>query len=85
MGTVQWKYDDWRSYETPAQQLERLKLHLQEVGQFVIESSSKARSLKLSEQLLPYLRKEQQDLESKITLSRMGARGVSRFVRGANS
>lgn len=84
--TVTWQYADWRSQATPAAQLERLKLHLQEVEGFMVESSSKARSLKLSDTLLPHLQRELDRLESKINLSRMGNRfGVSSFLRGGGA
>lgn len=84
--TVTWQYADWRSQATPAAQLERLKLHLQEVEGFMVESSSKARTLKLSDTLLPHLQRELERLESKITMSRMGNRfGVSSFLRGGGA
>lgn len=84
--TVTWQYSDWRSQATPAAQLERLKLHLQEVEGFMVESSSKARTLKLSDILLPHLQRELERLESKLTMSRMGNRfGVSSFVRGGGA
>jgi hypothetical protein len=83
MATVTWQYSDWRLQSTPARQLERLKLHLQEVEGFMVESASKARTLKLSETLLPHLQAELDKLESKISLRAMGSRfGVSRFDRG---
>jgi hypothetical protein len=84
--TVTWTYADWRSQATPAAQLERLKLHLQEVEGFMVESSSKARTLKLSETLLPHLQAQLERLEAKIALSGMGNRfGVSSFHRGGNA
>lgn len=84
--TVTWQYSDWRSQATPAAQLERLKLHMAEVEGFMVESSSKARSLKLSDGLLPHLQSELQRLETRISMSRMGNRfGVSSFLRGGGA
>lgn len=84
--TVTWQYSDWRSQATPALQLERLKLHLQEVEGYMIESSSKARTIKLNDNLLPHLQAELQRLESKIALKSLGGRfGVSSFHRGGNA
>lgn len=84
--TVTWQYSDWRSQATPAQQLERLKLHLQEVEGFMMESSSKARTLRLADNLLPILQSELQRLEARISMRTLGSRfGVSRFDRGGNA
>jgi hypothetical protein len=84
--TVTWQYSDFRSQATPAAQLERLKLHLQEVSGFMVESSSKARTLKLSDTLLPHLQRELERLETKISLSRsIGQRGVLKFSRGGEA
>lgn len=84
--TVTWTYADWRSQATPAAQLERLKLHMAEVEGFMVESSSKARTLKLSDVLLPHLQKELERLESRIAMRAMGNRfGVSSFHRGGNA
>jgi len=59
---------------------------MQEVEGFMVESSSKARTLKLSDTLLPHLQRELERLESKLTMSRMGNRfGVSSFHRGGNA
>lgn len=86
MATVTWQYSDWRSQATPALQLERLKLHLQEVEGWMLESSSKGRAIKLSDALLPHLQAELQRLESKIAMRSLGARfGVSAFYRGGNA
>jgi hypothetical protein len=84
--TVTWQYADWRSQATPAAQLERLKLHMAEVEGFMVESSSKARTLKLSDTLMPILQAELQRLEAKSTMRSMGSRfGVSSFHRGGNA
>ncbi len=84
--TVTWQYSDWRSQATPALQLERLKLHLQEVEGYMIESSSKARTIKLSDSLLPHLQSELQRLEARVALKSLGGRfGVSSFQRGGNA
>jgi hypothetical protein len=84
--TVTWQYADWRSQATPAAQLERLKLHMAEVEGFMVESSSKARTLKLSDVLLPHLQRELERLEARITMKSMGNRfGVSSFHRGGNA
>ena len=86
MGTVNWQYSDWRMQTTPAKKLERLKLHMEEVEGFMVESASKARTLKLSETLLPMLQKNLDRLEAQIALSSgIGTRGVSRFERGTSS
>jgi hypothetical protein len=86
MATVSWQYHDWRSQTTPAAQLERLKLHLQEVSGFVLESASRARTIKLEASYLPMLNTELQRLESKVSLSNLGSRfGVSSFDRGGNA
>lgn len=86
MPTVTWTYSDWRSQATPAAQLERLKLHLQEVEGFMLESSSRARTLRLADNLLPTLQSELQRLEAKISMRSLGGRfGVSRFDRGGNA
>lgn len=83
--TVTWQYSDWRSQATPAAQLERLKLHLQEVEGFMVESSSRARTLRLADNLLPHLQSELQRLEARISLRTLGRFGVSRFDRGGNA
>lgn len=84
--TVTWTYADWRSQATPAAQLERLKLHMAEVEGFMVESSSKARTLKLSDVLMPHLQRELERLETKITMRSMGNRfGVSSFLRGGGA
>ena len=84
--TVTWQYSDFRSQPTPAAQLERLKLHLQEVEGFMVESSSRARTLKLNENLLPHLQAELQRLETKVALAfGIGRRGVSSFTRGSGA
>lgn len=84
--TVTWLYADFRSQATPALQLERLKLHMQEVEGFMVESASKARTLKLSEVLLPHLQAELQRLESRVAMRAMGNRfGVSSFLRGGGA
>lgn len=86
MATVTWQYSDWRSQATPAAQLERLKLHLQEVEGFMLESGSRARTLRLADNLLPTLQSELQRLEARISLRSLGGRfGVSRFDRGGNA
>ena len=86
MGTVTWQYSDWRIQRTLAAQLERLKLHMGEVESFIVESSSKARTLKLSDTLLPLLQKNLERLETQIALrAGLGTRGVSRFQRGTSS
>lgn len=52
----------------------------------MVESSAKARTLKLSETLLPHLQSELLRLEAKITMKSMGNRfGVSSFHRGGNA
>ena len=85
MGTVTWQYSDWRSQSTPAKQLERLKLHMQEVEAYLVESNSKGRTVKLSDTLLPLLQKNPERLETQVALATaLGTRGVSRFVRGTS-
>jgi hypothetical protein len=86
MATVNWTYSDWRSQTTVAAQLDRLKLHMQEVSGFVLESSAKARMLRLDEKYLPMLQAELQRLESKISIGAAGSRfGVSSFIRGGGA
>ncbi len=86
MGTVNWQYSDWRMQTTPEKKLERLKLHMEEVESFMVESASKARTLKLSDTLLPMLQTNLERLEAQIALrSGIGKRGVSRFQRGTSS
>lgn len=52
----------------------------------MVESSSKARTLKLSDVLLPHLQRELERLEARITMKSMGNRfGVSSFHRGGNA
>jgi len=59
---------------------------MQEVEGYMVESSSKARTVKLSETLLPHLQAELVRLENKIAVRSMGNRfGVSAFHRGGNS
>lgn len=84
MGTVSWSYSDWRSQATTALQLTRLRLHLQEVENYALESASRGRSLKLSDNLLPTLQAELERLERKIALAAVVGRfGVSSFERGS--
>lgn len=57
-----------------------------EVEGFMVESSSKARTLKLSDTLLPHLQAELLRLEGKIAMKSMGNRfAVSSFHRGGNA
>tara|TARA_R110000868_G_scaffold290194_1_gene550402 strand:- start:379 stop:639 length:261 start_codon:yes stop_codon:yes gene_type:complete len=86
MATVTWLYSDWRSQSTVALQLDRLKLHMQEVSGFVLESSAKARMLRLDTAYMPMLNTELQRLEAKLSISAAGARfGVSSFLRGGGA
>lgn len=86
MATVTWLYSDWRSQTTVALQLDRLKLHMQEVSGFVLESSAKARMLRLDEKYLPMLQADLQRLESKVSIAAAGSRfGVSSFIRGGGA
>lgn len=86
MATVTWTYADWRSQTTIAQQLDRLKLHMQEVSGFVLESSAKARMLRLDTDYMPMLDTALQRLEAKVSLSAAGSRfGVSSFIRGGGA
>ena len=81
---VNWSYSDWRSQPTQADQLEWLKLHMQEVSGFVLESQSKGRTLRLEPTYLPMLNAELQRLHGRISLAAAGARfGVSSFSRGS--
>ena len=83
MGTVTWQYSDWHMQTTPALQLERLKLHLQEVEGYMLESNSKGRGLKLSDSLLPHLTEELRRLETRVATSvGVGRFGVSKYTRG---
>lgn len=80
---VTWAYADWRSQSTTALQLEQLKLHMQEVEGFMLESAAKGRSMRLSPELMPHLQREHDRLESRLSMSALGSRfGVSSFVRG---
>lgn len=84
--TVTWKYADWRSQKSSTLQLDRLRLHMQEVSGFVLSSQSKGRGLTLDATYLPMLQAELQRLESRISLSSIGARfGVSRLDRGGST
>lgn len=81
---VSWKYNDWRRQPTAAAQLERLKLHIEEVEGFVLEFESKATKMKLADNYLPSLETRLKEMEVKARLSSIGARGgVSTFVRGS--
>lgn len=81
---VSWQYHDWRSQATTALQITRLRLHMQEVSGFALESQSKGRGLKLSPDYLPGLQQELDKLESKNAIAnRSGRFGVSSFSRGA--
>ena len=52
----------------------------------MVESSSKARTLKLSDTLMPHLQAELRRLEAMISMKSMGNRfGVSSFHRGGNA
>jgi hypothetical protein len=82
--TVNWQYSDWRIQPTLALQLERLKLHLQEVSGLVLESTSKGRTLRLDAAYLPMLNAELQRLETRFSFAAAGARfGVASFRRGS--
>lgn len=82
--TITWKYNDWRRQSTTAAQLERLKLHIEEVEGFVLEYEGKSSKLKLSDNYLAGLETRLKEMEIKSRLSSIGARGgVSSFVRGS--
>ena len=86
MATVTWTYSDWRSQTTIAQQLDRLKLHMQEVSGFMLESSAKARMLRLDSAYMPMLQTQLERLESKVSIAAAGSRfGVSSFLRGGGA
>lgn len=86
MGTVNWQYSDWRLQSTPAKQLERLKRHMEEVESFMVESASKARTLRLSDTLLPALQTQLNQLEAKIALQAgIGTFGVQRLDRRSST
>lgn len=83
---VTWAYADWRSQSTAALQLQRLKLHLQEVSGFMLESQSKGRSLRIAPDYLTILQKELTRLEGQVSMRLMGRNfGVSSFLRGGGA
>lgn len=81
---VRWSHADWRSESTDADRLTALRLHLEEVSGFVLESMSKGRSLRLSSDYLPMLQKECERLERIVALRTVSTRAgrVSAFKRG---
>jgi hypothetical protein len=86
MGTVAWIYSDWRSQSTVALQVERLKLHMQEVSGYVLESTRKSSTLRLDAQYTSMLNDELLRLERKLSFSAMPGRfGISSFVRGGGA
>lgn len=81
---ITWTYADWRIQSTPAAQLARLELHLMEVSGFVLESSLKGSSLRLSQDYLATLSKDRQQLQSQAGIAAFGNRfGISSFRRGS--
>ena len=81
---IAWKYADWRGQPTVADQIARMKLHLQEVEGFLLESSSKGRSLKLADGIIDHLQEQLARLERRASLSRIGGNfGVSSYQRGS--
>ena len=82
---VNWAYSDWRLQATPAEQLETLKRHMQEVSGFMLESQSKGRGLKLNQDYMAHLTAELRRLEGNASLRQLGANrfGVSAFSRGS--
>ncbi|MBL8815255.1 MAG: hypothetical protein JNL58_04440 [Planctomyces sp.] len=81
---VKWSYADWRRQATDAERLDRLRLHMEEVSGFVLESMSKGRSLRIDSQYLSMLQSECERLEKAIALKTIGSRAgrTSSFVRG---
>lgn len=81
---ISWKYNDWRRQATTAAQIERLKLHIEEVEGFVLEFDSKASKMKLSDGYLAGLETRLKEMEIKSRLASVGNRGgVSTFIRGS--
>jgi hypothetical protein len=81
---VNWAYADWDSQSTDALRLARLKLHIQEVSGFMLETMSKGRSIRLSPDYMRLLTDRRDALESRSALQAIGSRAgrVSSFVRG---
>lgn len=84
---IRWKYNNWRLQSTTTEQLEQLKLHIQEVEGFVLESTSKGHSLRLQEKYLDRLEQHTAELERKLMVSQLGLRlgQVSSFERGSGA
>ena len=82
--TVIWQYNDWRQQSGVTAQIARLIQHIQEVEGFVLEASSKGRSIKLQEAYLDRLSKDLSLLQSQSSLANQvsGRFGVLRFSRG---
>ncbi len=88
MPLVTWKYSDWDLKTSPAEKLERLRRHIQEVSGFVLKTGGgKGRSQELDPEYMPQLQAEKLRLERMVVgrTAMKGRFGVSSFNRGSGS
>lgn len=82
---VNWAYADWDSQSTDALCLARLKLHIQEVSGFMLETMSKGRSIRINQDYMRILKEFRDELQKNVALQTIGSRAgrTSSFVRGS--
>lgn len=77
---AQWTYSDWITLDDNSARLVRLRLHIQEVSEYVLRTQAEGFESELNREYLPLLLEKEQQLQSLgETSTRFGGRNRARF------